>query len=148
MGLLTESCCCWLHLPFSWKGSQHAVFKTGTFYSTSCDLADVPVKIARGGFKWCSPVLSAGSVPHHQVVWKYPLPLFALLGVRWVCDGRSWSLALLQLLFCPENTYVSLHGLEWGGKLNFVAIQSKTVMETAKFRVCNSSSVWADLFWG
>lgn len=45
-------------------------------------LQDLSVKIARGDFKWCSPVLSTGSVPPHQAVWKYPLPLSALLGER------------------------------------------------------------------
>lgn len=73
--------------------SQHAVFKAGAFYPPDVILQDLSVKIARGGFKWCSPVLSTGSVPPHQAVWKYPLPLSALLGERWVCDGRSWSLA-------------------------------------------------------
>lgn len=77
MGLLTESCCCWLHLPFSWK-SEVGV-------STQCSnpvllipphviLQDLSIKIARGGFKWCSPVFSSGSIPHHQVVWECTTP--------------------------------------------------------------------------
>lgn len=51
-------------------------------------------------------------------------------------EAGVW-LALLQLLLCPGSTSVPLHGLEWGGRLNFVAIRSKTVMETAKIRVYN-----------
>lgn len=95
MGLLTESCCCWLHLHF-WKGEAGVSMQCSNlvlFILPHVILQDLSVKIARSGFKWCSPVLSAGSVPHHQVVWKYPLPLSTLLGDRWVCDGRSWSLA-------------------------------------------------------
>lgn len=53
-------------------------------------LQDLTFEIARSGFKWCSPVLSTGSVAHHQVVWKYPFLVSVLLGDR--CDGSSWSL--------------------------------------------------------
>lgn len=76
MGLLTESCCCWLHLHF-WKGEAGVSMQCSNlvlFILPHVILQDLSVKIARSGFKWCSPVLSAGSVPHHQVVWKYPLP--------------------------------------------------------------------------
>lgn len=78
-------------------------------------LQDLSIKIARGGFKWCSPVLSTGSEPHHQVVWKYPLPQSALLGESGCLmrEAGVW-LALLQLLLCPGNSSVpAWPGMGW-----------------------------------
>lgn len=60
-------------------------------------------------------------------------------------EAGVW-LALLQLLLCPGNTSVLLYSLEWGGRLNFVAIQSKTVMDTAEIRVYNYQFGVTDLF--
>lgn len=60
-------------------------------------------------------------------------------------EAGVW-LALLQLLLCPGNTSVLLYSLEWDGRLNFVAIRSKTVMDTAEIRVYNYQFGVTDLF--
>lgn len=60
-------------------------------------------------------------------------------------EAGAW-LAVLQLPLCPRNPNVPLHGLEWDGKLNFFAVQNKTVMETAKIRVCDYGFGVTDLF--
>lgn len=148
MGLLTKGCC-WLCLPVSWKGEMR-VSKWWLFLFHLI-LQDLSIKIARGGFKWCSSVLSTESVPHHQVVWKYPLPLSALLGDRWV--GVWWEKLKFgwHCFSCcsAQETPVFSHMAWIGvGSWTFAAIQSKTVMETAAFRGCNYHFGIADLFWG
>lgn len=63
------------------------------------------------------------------------------LGIWWEKLEFGWHCFSTQE---TPVTSVPLHGLEWGEKLNLVAIQSKTVMETEKFSL--QLSVWRNWF--
>lgn len=121
--------------------SHHVVFKAGTFYSTwSCRTSLL---------KQSEVVLNGALLCCQQGVYHSTKLSGDIHSLCIHCWGRAGCLmgeagVWLALLQCPGNTSVPLHGLEWGEKLNFVAIPSKTVMETEKFSL--QLSVWGNWY--